>query len=441
MLPSELFTLVLLATVTTAIPQNTADATITDPSITTTALGEQETEVNLVKPIIKSFPDSQLIIVESPATGWETDPGPIETPPPQPSLFVLQTPSIIVIHTSVAPPPPDVPPPDTPPPDTPPDTPAPDTPPNTPPNAPPPDAPPPNNPPPDTPSPNAPSPNPPSPDAPSPDAPSPDAPPPSTPPANSPLPNDPPPNNPRPNDEPSSGPGEPEPSHGNIQTLGTDQAPAQTGPAPPSPAQSQGGDLLMEIVSRIGNSQLGPQPNTQSSAPTGDTSPPNDGPQSVPAGQNTNKLEQTALEGLSTLSITAAPQGSPAISVGAPITLGSAILTLTPGLSTTLGSGPVATFVALTTDTAGQTVIVVSSSGTAVTATVTNAPLTMSMTMPKSGFEASITEVASPGGFSSPSYNGAASTTSSEGIAAERRGEVGCWVGIVLGLMGLGAAL
>ena len=70
-------------------------------------------------------------------------------------------------------------------------------------------------------------------------------------------------------------------------------------------------------------------------------------------------------------------------------------VTLTPGLSTTVGPEGDATFIGITTDTTGQTIITISSSGTAITATISDAPAVI--TLPKTGFEASITDVARAG--------------------------------------------
>ncbi|KAF2241802.1 hypothetical protein BU26DRAFT_170614 [Trematosphaeria pertusa] len=134
-----------------------------------------------------------------------------------------------------------------------------------------------------------------------------------------------------------------------------------------------------------------------------------------------------------------APGAQPTLVLGEPITLGPATLTLTPGLSTTVGTGSTAVYVGITINTAGQTIITVSSSGTAVTATITDAPATV--TLPRTGFDASITGAARPGEHDSSSAGGVAATTSSKAGAMERIETMDCWVGIVLGIMGLGIAL
>lgn len=129
--------------------------------------------------------------------------------------------------------------------------------------------------------------------------------------------------------------------------------------------------------------------------------------------------------------ITPAPTPVPApTAIPGTLTLGSATLTLTHGLSTTLGAEPDATFVSISTDAAGQTIVVISSSGTAITATVTDAPATV--TLPKTGFEASITDVARPGAWST-GVGRAAAPTSSRGVAGALRGEVRWWSGVVVG--------
>lgn len=102
------------------------------------------------------------------------------------------------------------------------------------------------------------------------------------------------------------------------------------------------------------------------------------------------------------------------------ITLGSVVLTLTPGLSTSLGTGTSATLIAIQTDSASHTIIVISSRGTAITATMTVAPSTM--TLSKNGFESSITGDAS-GGVPTSLRRVPAATTSS--AAAANKWEAG----------------
>lgn len=127
---------------------------------------------------------------------------------------------------------------------------------------------------------------------------------------------------------------------------------------------------------------------------------------------------------------------APIMTPGSQLTLGSITLTLTPGLSSMLGDGTTATYVAITTDDAGQTLITVSSSGTAVTATITDAPATL--TRSRTGFEASITKTASPASSDGPSANRVAAATSSRGLGVHQRAELGQWLYVGVGLVGLG---
>jgi hypothetical protein len=120
------------------------------------------------------------------------------------------------------------------------------------------------------------------------------------------------------------------------------------------------------------------------------------------------------------------------------ITVGSVTLTLTPGLSTSLGTGKSATLVAIQTDSASHTIIVISSSGTAITATMTVAPVTV--TLSKNSFASSITGDASRG-VPTSLHRMPAMTTSSAAAANKREAcssEVSRFVfgilGIVLGL-------
>ncbi|KAF2476330.1 uncharacterized protein BDR25DRAFT_65262 [Lindgomyces ingoldianus] len=205
-------------------------------------------------------------------------------------------------------------------------------------------------------------------------------------------------------------------------------------PTVPASAQpTSGGEaLLTEIISKIGAPAPGAQPSTNPPSST-ENPAPNGNQQSIPGLENT---EQPATPGV----LVTAPGGqptAPALTVDQSITLGAQTLTLTPGLSTTVGTGSAATFVALTTNSVGQTIIVVSSSGTAVSATVTNAPVTVSGV--KTGFDASLTASASHGAHSTPSsLGGAAATTSRKGSAAGRwRWEAEWWISLVIGVLGI----
>ncbi|KAF2691550.1 hypothetical protein K458DRAFT_285154 [Lentithecium fluviatile CBS 122367] len=136
-------------------------------------------------------------------------------------------------------------------------------------------------------------------------------------------------------------------------------------------------------------------------------------------------------------SMTAAPGAQPTVALGQSMTLAGTIVTLTPGLSTTVGTGPAATYIEIISDNAGQTMITLSSSGTAVTATVTNAPITITVA---SDFDTSITQAATPGGPES-SGTGAVASSSSEAGAVDITYGTNWLVNIAIGIVGLGAAL
>lgn len=219
-----------------------------------------------------------------------------------------------------------------------------------------------------------------------------------------------------PNGSPSALSGSPEREH------------TTTGPSAAEPQVTPGGsDLLNEIISRVGNAQPGAQPTGQPAVPTDGSPAPNGNivPSgnlgTAPANDNTQQGSQSSL------------------AVGAPITLGSATLTLTPGLSTTVGTGSDATAVAINTNASGSTIIIISSSGTAITAIVTKAKTTITSSASRTGFDASISEEARPGNDKITTLNGAATSTRSAGGAASRfRWEVESWIGI---LAGIGALL
>jgi len=135
--------------------------------------------------------------------------------------------------------------------------------------------------------------------------------------------------------------------------------------------------------------------------------------------------------------VSAAPGSAPTAAVGHVVTLGSAVITLTPGLSSTVGAGPTATYVAISTDEIGQTLITVSSSGTAVTATLTNAPATItkvtSSTLPTTITSARLTsENINPGNAAVP--------TSSKGVAVDQRRPVNLSLQVALGIAVAGFA-
>lgn len=125
--------------------------------------------------------------------------------------------------------------------------------------------------------------------------------------------------------------------------------------------------------------------------------------------------------------------------LGGMITAGSATLTLTPGLSTTIGTASGATFIAITTNSAGQTLITVSASGTATTATVAIASATL--TLSGTGFGAIITDVARPGDYKTSTAGRVAAATSSKAGASHARLESDLWTRLLLGTMGFAMVL
>lgn len=116
------------------------------------------------------------------------------------------------------------------------------------------------------------------------------------------------------------------------------------------------------------------------------------------------------------------------------ITLGSITLTLTPGLSTSIGTGTSATIIAIQTDSASHTVIVISSSGTAITATMTVAPATV--TLSKNNVASSITGDASRG-VPTSLHRVPAATTSSAAAANMREARSSEFSKFILGLLGI----
>ena len=216
--------------------------------------------------------------------------------------------------------------------------------------------------------------------------------------------------------------------HTEIATTATEYPGNEVGPGSEATPQPTSDDLLLnEIISRISNPHPGAQPNSQQASPTADAIP-NAINESAPLGDD-NTVQAIS----TTLAVTEVLGAQPAHVVDESITLGAATLTLSNGLSTTVGTGSAATFVALTTNPAGYTLIVVSSSGTAVTATISNAPVTI--TMPKTGWEASITAAARFG--NDPSAV-TPTSTSSKGAAANAR-TWDSYVGILLGIIATGA--
>ncbi|KAH7126711.1 hypothetical protein B0J11DRAFT_433424, partial [Dendryphion nanum] len=133
-------------------------------------------------------------------------------------------------------------------------------------------------------------------------------------------------------------------------------------------------------------------------------------------------------------SLTETPGIQAPLSVNERITLGSTTLNLTPGLSTIIGVGTSATLVAMTTNVAGQTIIVISSSGTAISATVTKTAVVY--TAPRTGFDAILTAAAKPAdNWNRNTAGSPTSTTASKGGAAQRWNDrTEWWAGVLFGL-------
>ncbi|KAH8726972.1 hypothetical protein GQ44DRAFT_825527 [Phaeosphaeriaceae sp. PMI808] len=199
----------------------------------------------------------------------------------------------------------------------------------------------------------------------------------------------------------------------------------QAASAPNAPAQeTPKNTLLLDIISRIAEPQM----------------PPQAAPPATPVAGGRSEIVAQVTPGpkvVSGVNIIPAQAPETILPIGGVITAGSAILTLTPGLSTSFGTGDAATFIGITSNAAGQTLITVSSSGTAVTATVTVASATV--TLPRSGFEASITQVARPGDWRvSNTVGGVAAPTSSKGAAVNTKIDSSWWMGLLLGVVGTG---
>ncbi|CAE7206138.1 hypothetical protein PTNB73_07296 [Pyrenophora teres f. teres] len=199
----------------------------------------------------------------------------------------------------------------------------------------------------------------------------------------------------------------------------------------PQPTGQNG--LLLDVISVLGEtlsstheSQLALPTidgSSQPVRPTGsksDSSPiqsPTTSGQSSPSGTDTTSLQAT-------------------VPAGGIVTIGSETLSLTPGLSTTVGPVNDVTFLGLATDKTGNTLVTISSSGTAITATVSNAPATV--TLPRTGFEASVTAAARPGDYATRTGG---TPSPGKSIGAGRRSKMGWWTNAVLGIVGIGLLL
>jgi hypothetical protein len=191
-----------------------------------------------------------------------------------------------------------------------------------------------------------------------------------------------------------------------------------------APEATETNSLLADIISII----AGPKPSNPSKN------------EHLPNEENlTNENPQQVQQGTTAPepSMTAAPGAQPTIQLGQSMTLQGATLTLTPGLSTTVGTGLEATYIEIVSDAAGQTTITLSSSGTAVTATVTNVPTTMTLA---SNFEASVTSAGMPGEYGSSSAS-APALTSSRAEAVHLKHGTSLTLHVLMVFLGTGVAL
>ncbi|RYN30829.1 hypothetical protein AA0119_g9135 [Alternaria tenuissima] len=191
--------------------------------------------------------------------------------------------------------------------------------------------------------------------------------------------------------------------------------------------------LLLSIVSQLGGTPSNVQPASPTTNSLGQTITP---PSSDNGGGSAAAQPATTPNsGMPRDTDEASfPQVTPTVGTGYLVIGGAWTVTLTPGLSIYLGGNLAPTILEMTTDATGNTLVTVSSSGTAVTATVRVALTTM--TMPKSGFEASITDSARPG-----EQSARLATTSSKGAGADKTSKLEWWTGAVLGILGFGILL
>ena len=197
--------------------------------------------------------------------------------------------------------------------------------------------------------------------------------------------------------------------------------------------QTEQSGLLLDVVSKLGETLSSVQESQLASLMTDGSGQPIR-PTSSDSGSALSQLPVTPSQRLSSGTDTTSLQTI--VSVDGTITIGSEILTLTPGLSATVGPASDATFLGLATDINGNTLVTISSSGIAITATVSNVPATVSL--PKTGFEASITAAARPGDYATRT-NSTSSTTRAVGVGG--RSEMGWWTNVVLGVVGIGLLL
>jgi hypothetical protein len=188
------------------------------------------------------------------------------------------------------------------------------------------------------------------------------------------------------------------------------------GPDASEAATSDG--FLADIINVITLSDLKP------SDPNSSQLFPGDSPQ--PIQQGTAKPSMTAAPGVR-------PTGLPVPS----LTVGGATLILTPGLSTTVGTNPTATYIEIASGDAGQMIIRLSSKGTALTATVTNAAAIMTVA---TNLDVSGISTKTSGGLGSSSIIMLASA-SSTAEAVDLKDGTGWMVHIITVMLGMAVAL
>ncbi|KAA8614809.1 repeatdomain containing protein [Pyrenophora tritici-repentis] len=201
----------------------------------------------------------------------------------------------------------------------------------------------------------------------------------------------------------------------------------------PTPQATGKSGLLLDVISGLGETLSSTQESPLASSTT-DGSGQLVKPTGSDSGRAPSQPPITPGQGLPSSTDTTSPQVT--VPAGGTVTIGSETLTLTPGLSTTVGPATDATFLGLATNKNGSTLVTISSSGIAITATVSNAPATV--TLPKTGFEASVTTAARPGDYATrlgdiPGPN--------KSIGAGRRSELGWWTNAILGVVGIALLL
>ena len=219
----------------------------------------------------------------------------------------------------------------------------------------------------------------------------------------------------------------------------------QSGQADPNTALQQtvssGNDLLDAIIERLGATEpeaKSPAPMLSVAEPSGEHTDhePQIAVSTGPAGAGQGDQAQTGatIPGSITQGTASIASAHSSATNNNHITLGSITLTLTPGLSTFIGTGTSATLIAIQTDSASHTVIVISSSGTAITATMTVAPATV--TLSKNNVASSITGDASRG-VPTSLHRVPAATISSAAAANKREARSSEFSKFALGFLGI----